>query len=42
MRIILIQLKQTGSGKNPMVLDADEMVKNITINKEHADKFDLY
>lgn len=26
-------------GKNPMVLDADEMVKNITINKEHADKF---
>jgi hypothetical protein len=39
MRIILIQLKQTTApGKNPMVLDADEMVKNITINKEHADK----
>ncbi|KFC18366.1 cytochrome c biogenesis protein CcsA [Epilithonimonas lactis] len=33
------EAKATAPNKNPMVLDADEMVKNITINKEHADKF---
>ncbi|SDF24265.1 cytochrome c biogenesis protein CcsA [Epilithonimonas hungarica] len=33
------EAKATSASKNPMVLDADEMVKNITINKEHADKF---
>ncbi|WP_027382547.1 c-type cytochrome biogenesis protein CcsB [Epilithonimonas caeni] len=33
------EAKPASAGKNPMVLDADEMVKNITINKEHADKF---
>ncbi len=31
--------KPASPNKNPMVLDADEMVKNITINKEHAEKF---
>ncbi|PZU87531.1 MAG: c-type cytochrome biogenesis protein CcsB [Chryseobacterium sp.] len=33
------EAKPASAGKNPMILDADEMVKNITINKEHADKF---
>lgn len=33
------ETKPASPNKNPMVLDADEMVKNITINKEHADKF---
>ena len=33
------EIKPTSSGKNPTVIDADAMVKNIEINKEHADKF---
>ena len=33
------EAKPASPNKNPMVLDADEMVKNITISKEHADKF---
>ncbi len=33
------EAKPSSANKNPMVLDADEMVKNITISKEHADKF---
>lgn len=33
------QVKPTSSGKNPTVIDADAMVKNIEINKEHAEKF---
>ena len=33
------EIKPTSSGKNPTVIDADAMVKNITISKEHADKF---
>ena len=33
------EAKPTSPNKNPEVLDADAMVKNIEINKEHADKF---
>ncbi|WP_312207296.1 cytochrome c biogenesis protein CcsA [Epilithonimonas hominis] len=33
------EIKPTSSGKNPTVIDGDAMVKNIEINKEHADKF---
>lgn len=33
------EAKPAATGKNPMVLDADAMVKNIEISKEHADKF---
>lgn len=33
------EVKPTSPNKNPAVIDADEMVKNITISKEHADKF---
>lgn len=33
------EVKPTSSGKNPTVIDADAMVKNIEINKEHAEKF---
>lgn len=33
------EIKPTSSGKSPTVIDADAMVKNIEINKEHADKF---
>lgn len=33
------EAKPTSPNKNPAVIDADAMVKNIEINKEHADKF---
>ncbi|WP_374444941.1 c-type cytochrome biogenesis protein CcsB [Epilithonimonas sp.] len=33
------KVKPTSSGKNPTMIDADAMVKNIEINKEHAEKF---
>ena len=33
------EAKPMSPNKNPAVIDADAMVKNIEINKEHADKF---
>jgi cytochrome c-type biogenesis protein CcsB len=33
------EVQPTSPNKNPAVIDADAMVKNIEISKEHADKF---
>ena len=33
------EAQTTSPNRNPAVIDADAMVKNIEINKEHADKF---
>jgi cytochrome c-type biogenesis protein CcsB len=33
------EMQPTSPNKNPAVIDADAMVKNIEISKEHADKF---
>lgn len=33
------QTQATSPNRNPAVIDADEMVKNIEISKEHAEKF---
>ena len=33
------EIQPTSPNKNPAVIDADAMVKNIEISKEHADKF---